>query len=297
MELYQLRSFIAIAEMGNFTRAAAKLSTTQPTLSQQIINLEKELGHKLFHRLGRRAVLTETGQIFLNRARRITLEADNAAKELRDHPGLDRRITVGAIASVAPYFLPPLIAQARIDYPNLEIHAHEDFRSPLIREVLEGELDLAIVASPVHEPALSVEPLIREPLLLVVGPQHRFTQMPKVNAADLAGETFVMLGRSSSLYDQVRTFCGDHRFEPRIGFRCAQIATVKALVAMGAGIAILPRITQSSKDLDTLVYLRLADSSPERELVVVRHLQRYQSRGVTQFLTMLKAGVPLRAHH
>jgi len=290
MELYQLRSLLAVADTGNITRAAEKLNITQPALSQQIINLEKELGHKLLHRLGRRVVLTEPGRFFVERSRRIIREADNATKELRDHPGLDRRITVGAIPTVAPYMLPPLIEQARIEYPNLEIYAREDFRSELVQGVIEGSLDVAVVSNPVKEPSLLIEPFIREPLLLVVSLEHRFAKQEKINAADLADETFVMLGSTSSLTEQVREFCGNHHVEPRIGYRCAQLTTVKSLVALGAGISILPRVTQSSKDIDSLVYLHLADSNPERELVIIRHLQSYQSRGVAQFLRMLKAG-------
>src|SRR5258708_7301612 len=105
MELHQLRYFVAVAETGNFTRASERSHITQPSLSQQILNLEKEVGHKLFHRLGRKAVLTEAGATFLERARRILNEVENAAKELQDHPALDRRITVGAVPTVAPYLV------------------------------------------------------------------------------------------------------------------------------------------------------------------------------------------------
>jgi len=291
MELYQLRSLVAVAEVGNFTRAAESLGLTQPALSQQIINLEKDLEHKLLHRLGRRAVLTDAGRIFIERARRILLEADNATKEIRDHAQTESRITVGAIPSVAPYILPALIAQARLDYPQLQIRAREDFRPELLDAVLDGSLDLAIVSTPVAIPALAVEPLMREPLLLAVGPEHPLLKKPKVSAADLAEETFVMLGTSSSLAERVRQFCGDHKFEPRIGYRCSQLATVKSLVALGAGIAILPRIARSSKDDGQITYLGLADTQPTRELVIVRHLQSYQSRGILQFLKMLREGL------
>jgi len=291
MELYQLRSLVVVAETGNFTRAAESLGLTQPALSQQIINLEKELEHKLLHRLGRRAVLTNAGRIFIERARRILLEADNATKEIRDTAQTESRITVGAIPSVAPYILPALIAQARLDYPQLQIRAREDFRPELLDAVLDGSLDLAIISTPVTSTALAVEPLMREPLLLAVGPDHPLLEKSKVSAADLAEETFVMLGTSSSLAERVRQFCGDHKFEPRIGYRCSQLATVKSLVALGAGIAILPRIARSSKDDGQITYLELADTQPTRELVIVRHLQSYQSRGVLQFLKMLRQGL------
>jgi LysR family hydrogen peroxide-inducible transcriptional activator len=288
MELYQLRYLLAVAEAQNFTRAAERLSVTQPALSQQIINLEKELGRKLFHRLGRKAVLTEAGMVFIERARRILFEADNATKELQDDPALERRINVGAIPTVAPYLLPELILRCRSAHPNLQIEVREDFRSQLVRGVLEGDLDLAIAAQPVTNPQVAVEPLLTEPLLLAVSRTHPLAAKPQVSAADLAGETFVILGSSSSLAEQVQNFCGDHKITPHVGFRCAQIATVKALVAVGAGISILPRGTRAADD-SGVVYRELADATPSRDLVIIRHLQRYQSRGAMAFIRLLRS--------
>jgi LysR family hydrogen peroxide-inducible transcriptional activator len=291
MELNQLRYAIAIAETGNFTRAAERSNVTQPSLSQQIIHLERELGHKLFHRLGRRAVVTEAGTVFLERARRIMVEVENAAKELSDNPSLDRCITVGAIQTIAPYLLLPLIEKCQRELPNLQINLREDFRSDLIRGVVDGELDLAIVTLPVKDPQVSVEPLLTEPLLLVVAKNHPFSHREEISFNDLAGETFVTMGESSTLAAQIRSFFGHHNFEPKVGYRCAQVTTLKALVGMGLAISILPEVDREPGDRDTLTYLRLTDAAPTREVVVVRHLQRYQSRGAEQFLALLREHV------
>ena len=288
MELDQLRYAVAIAETGNFTRAAERSHITQPSLSQQILNLEREVGHKLFHRLGRKAVLTEAGTTFLERARRILFEVENAAKELSDHPSLDRRITVGAVPTIMPYLLAPLIAQCREQHPNLLIHAREDFRSNLVRGVVEGELDLAVVTLPVKDHRLSIEPLLTEQLLLVVGKKHPFASRTEINIGDLAEETFVSMGDSSTLAMQIREFFGDHNFLPKIGYRCAQVTTLKLFVAMGLGISILPEVVRRPDDRGVLTYLRLTGTAPTRELAVIRHLQRYQSRGAEQFLTLLR---------
>jgi LysR family hydrogen peroxide-inducible transcriptional activator len=288
MELHQLRYFIAIAETGNFTRAAERSSVSQPSLSQQILNLEREVGHKLFHRLGRKAVLTEAGNTFLERARKILFEVENATKELKDSPSMDRRITVGAVPTVAPYVLAPLIARCRETHPNLQVHVREDFRADLSRAVIEGELDLALVTLPVRDHRLSIEPLLTEPLLLVVSKGHPLTGRSEITANDLADETFVTMGDSSTLAAQIRSFCGDHNFAPKVGYRCAQVATLKLFVAMGAGISILPQVAQLPADRDSLTYLRLTGSAPTRELAVIRHLQRYQTRGAEQFLTLLR---------
>lgn len=288
MELHQLRYFVAVADTGNFTRGSERSHVSQPSLSQQIMKLEREVGHKLFHRLGRKAVLTEAGIAFLDRARRILFEVENAAKELSDQPALGRRISVGAVQTVMPYIIAPFIAHCRTEYPNLVVEAREDFRVNLVRAIVEGELDLAVVPTPVKDVRVSVEPLLTEPLLLVVGKNHPFASRSEINIEDLADETFISLGDSSSLATQVRGFFGDQKFVPRIGYRCAQVATLKVFVAMGLGISILPQVARLPDDRDTIVYLRLTGSAPTRELVIIRHLQRYQSRGAQQFLHRLR---------
>lgn len=295
MELHQLRYFVAVAETGNFTRASERSRVAQPSLSQQIMKLEGEVGHKLFHRLGRKAVLTEAGTAFLDRAKRILFEVENATKELGDHPSLGRRITVGAVQTVMPYLITPLLGQVRESHANLLIDAQEDFRSNLVRAVVDGDLDLAVVPLPVKEHRISVEPLLTEPLLLVVGKNHPIATRTSINVNDLADETFVSLGDSSSLAGQIRAFFGDHKFQPRIGYRCAQVATLKQFIASGLGISLLPELARQPGDRDTLTYLRLSGSEITRELVVIRHMQRYQSRGAEQFLTLLRAHVKARA--
>lgn len=289
MELHQLRYLVAVAETGNFTRAAERCHVAQPSLSQQILNLEREVGHKLFHRLGRKAVLTEAGATFLERARRILFEVENAAKELSDHPSLERRITVGAVQTVMPYLVVPLIGRCREQLPNLTIDAREDFRSDLVRAVVEGELDLAVVPLPVSDHRISIEPILTEPLLLVVGKNHPIARRAEISINEIAEESFVSMGTSSTLAEQIRVFFGNQNFVPRIGFRCAQVRTVKLLVSMGLGISILPQLARQEHDRDNLVYLRLTGSQPTRELAVIRHLQRYQSRGAEQFLELLRA--------
>ena len=288
MELHQLRYFIAVAETENFTRAAERSFVAQPSLSQQIMKLEGELGHKLFHRLGRKAVLTEAGVVFLERARRILFEVDDAAKELRDDPALERTITIGAIPTLAPFLLPQLLDRAKTAFPFLVVHTLEAFRADLVASVLAGELDFALTSLPVEDHRLSVEPLFTEPLLLVVGRSHRLALQETVTASDLSPETFVLLGNSSSLTAQIQRFCGDHDFQPKIGYRCAQISTVKSLVGLGFGISILPQVARHGEDRRTLVYRELSGRAPLREVAVIRHLQRYQSRGAEQFLRLVR---------
>jgi LysR family hydrogen peroxide-inducible transcriptional activator len=128
-------------------------------------------------------------------------------------------------------------------------------------------------------------------LLLVVGNHHPFASRTEISVSDLAEETFISLGDSSALAGQIQAFFGDNKFQPRIGVRCAQVATVKLFASMGLGISILPQLARLPDDRDTLTYLRLTGSEPTRQLVVIRHLQRYQSRGAEQFLAQLREHV------
>jgi LysR family hydrogen peroxide-inducible transcriptional activator len=294
MELQQLRYVLAVADTGNFTRASERSNVSQPSLSQQIINLEKELGHKLFHRLGRRAVPTEAGFVFIERARRILIEVGDAAREMKDSHAIDRTIKVGAIPTLAANLFPPLLALARKRFPQLLIQVQEDFRDELIQGVLEGVLDVAIVSLPVKEPQLSIETIFTESLLLVLGKNHPLAARPKIIVDDIKSEKFIMLGSASTLTQEIQRFCGDNQFEPAIASRCAQIATVKALVAIGVGISILPQATITPEDRSSLICRALSGRSPTREIGVIRHQLRYQSRGAEQFLSLLREHTQVR---
>jgi LysR family hydrogen peroxide-inducible transcriptional activator len=96
------------------------------------------------------------------------------------------------------------------------------------------------------------------------------------------------MGDTSTLAAQIQGFFGDHNFVPKIGYRCAQVATLKLLVSMGLGISILPQVAHTHDDEGSLIYLHISGTAPTRELAVIRHLQRYQSRGAEQFLTLLR---------
>jgi len=291
MELQHLRYFVAVAETGNFTRASERCHVSQPSLSQQIINLEKELQHKLFHRLGRKAILSEAGTVFLERARRILFEVDDSKRELQDSPALERKITVGAITTLAPYLMPQLLALCRTRLPHLQVNLREDFRPDLTKAVLDGELDLAIVSLPVKDPRISVETLFTETLMLVVGKPHPLASKPEVTIEDLVDQNFILLGTGSSLASQIQRFCGDHNFEPKIGYRCAQVATVKALVALGVGISILPQVALAAEDRSKLIVKSLAGRTATREIGIIRHMQRYQSLGAEQFIGLVREHV------
>ncbi len=292
MELYQLRYFLAVAETGNFTKAAGRSFISQPSLSQQILNLEEEFGQKLFHRMGRKAVLTEAGKTLVEGARRILADVDQTLQDLKENTGLGPKVTVGAIPTVAPFFFPAIMAHCRANEILLDIHTQEDFRRPLAEAVLEGQLDWALISLPFNEPRLHIEKLYSEPLWVAMSATHLLAKSEQLNFESLRDENFILLGEASTLTLQIQRFCGDHDFEPHISHRCGQLATAKSLTAMGLGITVLPKSARSATDPEGLIFRKFTGLvQPFRDIALVRHRRRHLGAGPLLFAEVARAVV------
>ena len=295
MELHQLRYFVAVAQAGNFSRAAERCHVSQPSLSQQILKLERQLGQPLFSRLGRRAVLTDAGRLLLDRAMTILANVDDAERRLRTSDPLHGgRLAIGAIPTIAPFVLPPTLQTFIKRCPEVELTVREDVTSQLIPAVVEGELDLAIVALPIVDEHLEAEPLLTEALLLTVPPKHPLARRRRVTVADLVGERFILLGEMHCLGEQVLNFCRAHECQPQIACRSAQIGTIQSLIALGQGISLLPEVARSSDRSHKLVYRELAQDEPRRTLAVVWHKHRYRSPLAEHFLAAVRQWASLQ---
>ncbi|MBX3738213.1 MAG: LysR family transcriptional regulator [Candidatus Didemnitutus sp.] len=283
MEIYQLRYFAAVAETGNFTKAASRSFISQPSLSQQILNLEEELGQTLFHRLGRKVSLTPAGELLLERAHRIIAEADDAVRELKEDPAQGHRVSVGVIPTVAHFFLPAILAYCRANEVKLHLQTREDFRPTVVQAVLDGDLELGVVPLPVNEPRIETSMLFSEPLLLAIAADHPLATAPNVTLEDLRDQDFIMLGTGSSTATQVQRLLGDHDFEPRVLHRVAQLSTAKALTALGVGISVLPRSARTANDPAGLVYRKFSGKVPMREIALIRHYRHHHTKGAKLF--------------
>jgi LysR family hydrogen peroxide-inducible transcriptional activator len=261
-------------------------------LSQQILNLEEELGQQLFHRLGRKAVLTEAGQTLVEGARRIIGDVDQTLHEIKESSDRGPKVTVGAIPTVASFLFPALIAHCRASEILLDIHTQEDFRRPLTEAVLEGKLDCALISLPYNEPRLHVVKLYREPLLVAMSANHPLAKVEKLGFESLRDENFILLGEASTLTLQIQHFCGENDFEPRIAHRCGQLATAKTLTAMGLGITVLPKSARSATDPEGLIFRKFSGPvQPARDIALVRHRRRHVSQGTQLFAEIARAVV------
>jgi LysR family hydrogen peroxide-inducible transcriptional activator len=289
MELHQLRYFVAVARTGNFSRAAERCHVSQPSLSQQVQKLERRLGQTLLNRLGRRAVLTDAGRLLLDSATAILAAVDNVERELTgDSASAAARLAVGAIPTVAPYLLPPVLEGFARRCPGAELSVQEDVTRNLTAAVVEGELDVAIMALPIAGEILSVEPILTEALFAAVPRGHPLARRRKVTIRNMSEERFILLSEMHCLGEQVLRLCRLRDCQPRIACRSAQIATVQELIALGQGVSLLPHMACRADHGNRLVYRPLADEGCQRTIAAVSHRQSSPSPARESFLAELR---------
>jgi LysR family hydrogen peroxide-inducible transcriptional activator len=289
MELHQLRYFVAVAQTGNFSRAAERCHVSQPSLSQQILKLERRLGQPLLNRLGRRAVLTDAGRVLLDRALAILAAVDEAERRIVDGDGLQGGwLTLGAIPTIAPYLLPRALEDFAQRYPNIELIIQEDVTRNLVAAIVEGELDLALVALPIAHEHLQVEPVLTEPLFAALPRGHPLTRRRSLAIQDLNEEPFILLNDMHCLGEQVLSLCRAHDCQPKIACLSAQIATIQALIALGHGVSLLPDLARRADHSNRVVYRSLAKEQPRRTIAAIWHRQHYHCPAAERFLAELR---------
>ncbi len=243
MELHQLRYFLAVARTRNFSRAAEQCHVAQPSLSQQIMKLEAELEEKLFERTKREVALTPAGEVLRAHAERVLEEVELARDGVRELRGLVRgRVTLGALPTVAPYFLPQRLRAFSAKFSDVEVVVHEDTTSQLAAAVLAKEIDVALVSLPVERPGLVAEEFFDEKLLVALPTGHALAKKKRLTLDDLECEAFILMKEGHCLAGQALQFCRLNGFAPRVSFRSAQIETVLAFVAKGWGISVVPEM-------------------------------------------------------
>jgi DNA-binding transcriptional LysR family regulator len=245
MELRHIRYFLAVAEQGNFTRAAAKLGIGQPPLSQQIRDLETEIGTALFHRVPHGAELTAAGEAFLPQARASLAAADTAKLSAqRAARGETGRLALGFTASAA--FNPAVtgaIRRFRSAWPEVQLSLTEMNSDGLMVKLMRGEIDAAFIRPGLEDPhAVRLTRLADEPMMLALPANHPLAARKRLPLSAIAGEPFVLFPRTVglSLYDDIVRGCRDAGFELVVTQEAPQIPSVINLVAAGLGVSIVP---------------------------------------------------------
>lgn len=264
MELRHLRYFRAVAEELHFGRAAQRLHIAQPPLSQQIRQLEAELGVELLRRSTRRVELTPAGEDYLHRVVEILDAVDAAGRRaVRVADGTRGHLVIGCVGSATYSLLPRLVRALGDELPDVDVDIRGEMLAPAqIAELRAGRLDLAVLRPPTSHDDLTVERLRTDRLIVALSDGHRLAGAAAVDLRDLHDDDFVVhAGHGTSvMYDRVIALCSRGGFVPRIRHEVAETSTLVTFVAAGLGVAIVPEPT-SALDIAGVRYAPLTDDT------------------------------------
>lgn len=270
MELRHLRYFIAVAEELHFGRAAARLFIAQPSLSQQIRQLEVELGFPLLKRTKRSVELTDAGKVFLAAAQHILVQVQEAKRAAqRAYRGEVGRLVVGYISSSTYDLLPMILRAYRERFPHVEVALRELTTPAQVRALEENELQVGLLRLPISTPLVNVEVIRREPIVCVLPEEHPLTVHKRIAVPQLAHEQFVLQSRQhgGGYYVQVMKLCLASGFSPNVVQEVTETHTIVGLVAAGIGISLVPQSIRNIRS-EGIVYRELEGTATMTEIAL-----------------------------
>lgn len=289
MELRHLRYFMAVASAQSFTKAAAALHVSQPSLSVQIRALEDELGSPLFDRLGRKVSLTQAGELFHDHAERAVRELERAAQLVREVHGAQRgRLVVGTLATVNSYLIPPLVSQFKQRFPGIHLQIHSQPSNDIVSNVLADRFDLGICLLPLVHDRLSTVPLFEERLVLVAPTQHPLRQS-RLPMKALAGLPLVLMPADYCLRKMVEAECLEAHVKTDVVLEMTSPEGILQAVAEGAGLTILPELyVRLRSPAARFRLIELYDPVPRHSVGLVSLVNRYQNLAAKEFATLCR---------
>jgi len=272
VELRQLYYFVKVARKQHVTRASEELHVAQSAVSRQIHQLEEELGVPLFAQKGRNVQLTPVGRMFLGRVEAILADLDRAVQEIREFLDPERgEVRIGFPHSLGISMLPTAIAAFRKEHPNVRFRLRQGTYSSLIRDVIQGDVDLAFVSPfPENHDRVVGELLLTEELYAVLPPQHPLAGRSEIRLDELRDEPFVMFSEMYSLRGIVLDACRKAGFVPNVGFEGEETDTIRSLVAAGMGVSLLPEMALVETGPLMPAKVKLSEPRVTRTIGIVR---------------------------
>jgi LysR family transcriptional regulator, hydrogen peroxide-inducible genes activator len=264
--LKQLRYLSALAVHRHFGRAAEACSVTQPALSMQIRDLERQLGVQLVERRPGDVVLTDIGVEVAERGHQVLAEVRDLVDFARHRSSvLTGRLILGVIPTLAPYVLPRVLSTIQRSYPDLQIELRETQTRVLLDELARGELDAVMLALPLVDPDIETMELFQDPFLLAVPATDMRLNTSQVLPRDIEHDRLILLEEGHCLRDQALAFCANARGGGTMGLGATSLATVMQMVANGYGVTLVPQIAIDVEVRDERVkLLRFAAPPPGR---------------------------------
>ncbi len=243
MNLRDLRYLVALSDHKHFGRAATASFVSQPTLSTQIKKLEDELGVSLVERAPRRVMLTPIGRDIAERARKVIADVAQMVEIARRSQDPEAgTVRLGLFPTLAPYLLPHVLPNLRERFPRLELLLVEEKTDHILARLRDGRLDAGLLALPIHDDQLQVEPLFDEPFLLAVPQRHALAGRGALDLHDLDNQHLLLLEEGHCLRDQALDVCRLAGADERDGFRATSLETLRQMVASGVGVTLLPML-------------------------------------------------------
>nr|BAD11151.1 putative LysR -type regulator [Arthrobacter sp. BA-5-17] len=247
METRHLRYFVAVAEERHFGRAAARLHMAQPPLSQQIKQLEEQLGTQLLVRSTRKVELTAAGELLLERGRRILEDLDSLESDVsRVGAGIHGVLRVGFTGSATYRLMPQIVREAKEKMPGLLLNVQGEMLTPqLVAGLDDHSLDVAVLRPPVRSPSLQLKFLEHDELVVVLPDDSPLAEFGTLSLKQLADEPFVAYPMNSAVSGIFVDACRAAGFYPRIVQEAKETSTLLSFVAAGAGVALIPTTTRT----------------------------------------------------
>jgi DNA-binding transcriptional LysR family regulator len=290
MEMSQLEFFVKVAEEGSFSRAADSVSRTQPAVSIAVRRLEDEIGAPLFDRAQKTPVLTDVGRVVLDYAQRILKLRDQAREAVSEIRTLETgRVRIGANESTSLYLLPEIILGFREKHPRIKLEITRVPSEELPREVLDRNIDFALMAYEPKDRDLESFPVLEDELVLIMHPKHRLVPTGSVTVKELGQESFLAHNvKSGSRQKVVETFAKANT-PLNISLELATVETIKRFVQKRMGLAFVPRMCVTDElARGTLKTIPVKGLTYHRTLWATHRRGAVHGPAVAAFLEVLK---------
>ncbi len=265
--LRQLRYLSSLARHRHFGRAAEECAISQPALSMQVRELEREIGAELVERRPGDIVLTEIGAEVARRAEHILASTRDLVDFARHREVLAGPLKLGVIPTLAPYILPRVLPYLQKHYPLLRLEVRETQTRLLIDELSSGSLDVIMMALPAASADLETLPLFNDAFLLAVPADDPLPARARVSVGDVDQRRLILLEEGHCLRDQALAFCATRRGDQPTGLGATSLSTVMQMVANGYGVTLVPEVAIDTKVQDPRVkLLRFRDPEPGRSV-------------------------------
>lgn len=269
MNIRALQYFIALAELRHFRKAAERCHVSQPTLSTQIKKLEEQLGTDLIERNSRQVMLTPIGERILERARIIVAETTAIRQLARDADDpFAGTLSLGVFPTLAPYLLPHVIPTLRSKFPKLTLRLFEEKTEQVMAMLASGLVDAILLALPLDDDQLHVEPLFDEPFVLVLPSDHALTKRPAVSLSDLQSEQLLLLEDGHCLRQHALDVCQLAGAKEKLDFQASSLETLRYMVAAGSGVTLMPILATKPPVTKTDNVVTRAFSTPQPQRTI-----------------------------